>query len=84
MAFGFFAKANVTIIKFRKLTNWGLLQLWTGNLNTQTLVKHAPVANNLVEKKLLRAIVTHDRTKNIVYFCVVVNVLILVISLLNK
>ena len=63
MAIGLFIKANVAIMKFRQLTKWGLLQLWTGSINTQELIIVESRNNRVVEKDLVKAIVMHKRAK---------------------
>jgi hypothetical protein len=73
MAVGLFAKSNITIMHYRKLTQWGLLELWTGSINTGKLVIVDGKNNKVVEKELIKAIVLHKRARVIGYVCLLVN-----------
>jgi hypothetical protein len=68
-----FAKANLTIMKFRTLTSWGLLELWTGSIDTRNLVIVSNKNNKVVEKELIKAIILHKRTRLIGYICLAIN-----------
>ena len=81
LAIGLLTKSNLTILKFRQLTPVGKMQLWTGTINMQELVKQKPVANNLVEKELMKAVINYERAKAIGYVCIFINVIALVITL---
>jgi hypothetical protein len=75
LAFGLFAKANIAIMKFRQLTPWGLLQLWTGSINTQELIIVEGQKNKVVEKDLVKAIALHKRAKIVVYIALTINII---------
>jgi len=83
LAICLFTKSNFTIMKFRQLTAWGKMQLWTGTINMQELVKQKAVANNLVEKELMKAIILYERAKIIGYVCIFINVIALGIALVK-
>lgn len=77
LAIGLFTKANIIIMKFRKLTQWGLLELWTGSINTQKLIIVNGKNNKVVEKELIKAIVMHKRARIIGYLCLAINIIVL-------
>lgn len=83
IVFVVFAKANFTISKYRNLTTMGTLGLWTGNINIGELIKQKPVSGNLVEKQLLKAIIWHKRSKNMLYLGVAVNLALILYTLLR-
>lgn len=64
-------------MKFRKLTQWGLLELWTGSINTQKLIIVNGKNNKVVEKELIKAIVMHKRARIISYMCLTINIIVL-------
>ncbi|MVN92643.1 hypothetical protein [Mucilaginibacter aquatilis] len=73
IVFAVFAKANFTISKYRNLTSMGTLGLWTGSINIDELIKQKPVSGNLVEKQLLKAMIWHKRSKNLLYLGLGIN-----------
>ena len=73
LAIGLFAKSNLVIMKFRQLTQWGLLQLWTGSISTKKLIVVQSPNNKVVEKELIKAIVMHKRAKIVGYVAIAVN-----------
>jgi hypothetical protein len=81
LAIGLFTKANLVIMKFRKLTQWGLLELWTGSINTQKLIVVGSPNNKVIEKELLNGILLHKRARIIGYVCLAVNILAIITRL---
>ena len=79
LAIGLFAEANLTILSFRKLTQWGLLELWTGSIDTAKLVT-INSRNKVVEKRLIKAIILHKRARIIGYVCLGINLFVLIVK----
>lgn len=80
LAIGLFAKSNLTIMKFRSLTQWGLLQLWTGSIDTDKLVIVDGRNNKMVEKELIKGIILHKRARIIGYACLFINIVALLLN----
>jgi hypothetical protein len=78
LAIALFAKSNLAIMKFRQLTSWGLLSLWTGSIDTGKLIIVDGKNNKVVEKELLRAIILHKRARIVIYAAVILNILALI------
>lgn len=81
LAIGLFIKSNLTILKFRRLTVWGQMQLWTGTIDMKQLVKQKTVANNLVEKELMKAVILYERARIIGMVCIFANALAVIMAL---
>lgn len=73
LAIALFAKSNLTILKFRSLTSWGLLTLWTGSIDTAKLIMVDGRNNKVVEKELIEAIILHKRAKYVLYAALILN-----------
>jgi len=79
LAIALLTKANLAIIKFRQLSVWGLLQLWTGSINTHQLIVMDGKNNKVVEKEVVKAVVLYKRARFIGYLCLVINVIALLL-----
>jgi len=73
LAIALFAKSNLTIIKFRNLTSWGLLTLWTASIDTAKLIIVDSRNNKVLEKELIEAIILHKRAKYVLYAALILN-----------
>ncbi|MFD1257387.1 hypothetical protein ACFQ3S_11315 [Mucilaginibacter terrae] len=79
LAIGLLTKANLVIMKFRQLSTWGLLELWTGSINTRQLIIMDGKNNKVVEKEVVKAIVLYKRARLIGYLCLGLNVIALLL-----
>jgi len=80
LALALFAKSNLTVMKFRRLTSWGLLALWTGSIDTGKLIIVDGKNNKVVEKELVKAIIFHKRGRLVIYAAIILNILALIIG----
>jgi hypothetical protein len=80
LAIALFAKSNLAIMKFRQLTSWGLLALWTASIDTGKLIIIEGQNNKVVEKELIKAILLHKRARVVIYVAILLNVVAFVIS----
>lgn len=78
LAIALFVKSNLTIMKFRQFTSWGLLTLWTGSIDTNKLIM-VDRNNKVVEKELIEAIILYKRARLVVYAAIMLNILALII-----
>ena len=82
LAIALFAKSNLTIMKFRQLTSWGVLALWTVSIDTNKLIIVDGKDNKVVAKELIKAIVLHKRARIVIYAAIFLNALTFIIGLL--
>ena len=80
LAVALFAKSNLAIMKFRRLTSLGLLALWTGSIDTGKLIIVDGKNNKVVEKDLVKAIMLHKRARIVIYVAIILNILALIIG----
>jgi hypothetical protein len=79
LAIGLLTKANLVIMQFRQLSAWGLLELWTGSINTRKLIIMDGKNNTVVEKEVVKAIVLYKRARLIGYLCLGMNIIALLL-----
>jgi hypothetical protein len=80
LAIALFAKSNFAIMKFRQLTSWGLLALWTGSIDTGKLIIVDGKNNKVIEKQLIKAIILHKRARIVIYAAIILNILALIVG----
>ena len=79
LAIGLLTKANLVIMKFRQLSTWGLLELWTGSINTRKLIIMDGKNNKVVEKEVVQAVILYKRARLIGYVCLGINIVALIL-----
>jgi hypothetical protein len=83
LAIGLLIKANLVIMQFRQLSAWGLLELWTGSINTRKLIIMDSKNNTVVEKEVVKAIVLHKRGRIMGYVAIFINFLAFMLGAYN-
>ncbi len=75
-AFVWFAQCSLAIMRFRKFSTAGLMQLWTGNIDTRQLITANGQAPGKIEKDLVKAVIRYKRSRTALYAALLVNVII--------
>ncbi len=75
-AFAWFAQCSLGIMRFRQFSTAGLLQLWTGNIDTRQLITANSQAPGKIEKDLVKAVIGYKRSCTVFYAALLVNVII--------